>query len=347
MIRRIVRHPSFLCAMTVWALWRTYMISTDRWALFETYWAASVTMLFGSFIAGATSEGGGAVAFPVFTLVFGIKPEIARDFSVMSQSVGMTAAAIAIFTLKVPVVGRAIIVAALAGACGVIIGLDYIAPLLPGPVAKTLFTAVWLSFGVALFLINRDKKRRVFGADVELRLADYVALAVFGGIGGVITGIVGSGIDIVVFSFLVLALRVSERVATPTSVVLMATNSLTAFAWKGLGFGAQPLAPEAWNLWLCCVPIVVIGAPLGAWFIRSRSREFVVRILYASIVVQYIGALILLPQSLFLLGVNIATVLVGTALFCGMSRYGAGFDRGVWRADRRRDDRSGVRPRVC
>ncbi|MEO0392441.1 MAG: sulfite exporter TauE/SafE family protein [Pseudomonadota bacterium] len=332
MIRRIVRHPSFLCAMTVWALWLTYMISTDRWALFETYWAASVTMLFGSFIAGATSEGGGAVAFPVFTLVFGIKPEIARDFSVMIQSVGMTAAAIAIFTLKVPVVGRAIIVAALAGACGVIIGLDYIAPLLPGPVAKTLFTAVWLSFGVALFLINRDKKRRVFGADVELRLADYVALAVFGGIGGVITGIVGSGIDIVVFSFLVLALRVSERVATPTSVVLMATNSLTAFAWKGLGFGAQPLAPEAWDLWLCCVPIVVIGAPLGAWFIRSRSREFVVRILYASIVVQYIGALILLPQSLFLLGFNIATVLVGTALFCGMSRYGAGFDRGVWRA---------------
>jgi uncharacterized membrane protein YfcA len=40
----------------------------------------SVTMAFGSFIAGATSEGGGAVAFPVMTLLFNIAPSIARDF---------------------------------------------------------------------------------------------------------------------------------------------------------------------------------------------------------------------------------------------------------------------------
>jgi len=48
----------------------------------------SITMVIGSMVAGATSEGGGAVAFPVMTLALKIKPSIARDFSLMTQSCG-------------------------------------------------------------------------------------------------------------------------------------------------------------------------------------------------------------------------------------------------------------------
>jgi len=39
-------------------------------------------------ILGMTSEGGGAVAFPVMTLALQIPPAIARDFSLMIQSCG-------------------------------------------------------------------------------------------------------------------------------------------------------------------------------------------------------------------------------------------------------------------
>ena len=46
-------------------------------------------MIFGAAIAGMTSEGGGAVAFPVMTLVLGIEPTVARDFSLMIQSCGL------------------------------------------------------------------------------------------------------------------------------------------------------------------------------------------------------------------------------------------------------------------
>ena len=35
-----------------------------------------------------TSEGGGAVAFPVMTLALEIPPAVARDFSLMIQSCG-------------------------------------------------------------------------------------------------------------------------------------------------------------------------------------------------------------------------------------------------------------------
>jgi hypothetical protein len=48
----------------------------------------TITMLIGSFIGGATSEGGGAVAFPVMTLVLKLAPSVARDFSLMIQCCG-------------------------------------------------------------------------------------------------------------------------------------------------------------------------------------------------------------------------------------------------------------------
>jgi uncharacterized membrane protein YfcA len=48
----------------------------------------TVTMVFGSFIGGATAEGGGAVAFPVMTLVLHLTPAIARDFSFLIQCCG-------------------------------------------------------------------------------------------------------------------------------------------------------------------------------------------------------------------------------------------------------------------
>ena len=68
----------------------------DRWHLFDTGWVMSVTMAFESFIAGSTSEGGGAITFPVMTLLFEIEPAVARDFALMIQSVGMGAATLTI-----------------------------------------------------------------------------------------------------------------------------------------------------------------------------------------------------------------------------------------------------------
>jgi hypothetical protein len=72
-------------------------IFSCRWCLaikhnffknFPTHYPMSITMIVGSAIGGATSEGGGAVAFPVMTLALHIAPSIARDFSMMVQSCG-------------------------------------------------------------------------------------------------------------------------------------------------------------------------------------------------------------------------------------------------------------------
>lgn len=130
----------------------------------------------------------------------------------------------------------------------------------------------------------------------------------------------GSGLDIVTFSVLVLVFSVHEGIATPTSVVLMATNTVVGFLWRE-GFGGG-VADAAWEYWYVCIPIVVVGAPLGARFIRNRSRMFVVAILYVSIGLQYVGALLILEQSPALLAFNVVVVAIGSFLFWRLALVG-------------------------
>jgi len=67
----------FIPLILILGIWSIYMIQHNVWGLFKEFWFMSVTMVFGSFIAGASAEGGGAVAFPVMTLIFKIQPEVA------------------------------------------------------------------------------------------------------------------------------------------------------------------------------------------------------------------------------------------------------------------------------
>jgi uncharacterized membrane protein YfcA len=296
------------------------MAAGDRWGLFAENWFMSVTMAFGSFIAGATSEGGGAVAFPVMTLLFGIAPATARDFSLMIQTVGMIAAGITILSTRIPVERHALVWSSLGGAVGVIVGLEWIAGLLPPAFAKMLFTSTWLAFAFALWLINRYHDREVHHEIRHFLPRHGLLLFLTGIVGGLITSITGSGLDITTFSLLVLRLRINEKIATPTSVVLMGVNAAVGFAWKaGLGGG---MAAEAWGYWWVCVPIVVVGAPFGAWFIKHRSRLFVAGLLYLSIGAQFIAAVLIVPLSPTLVAFSLAIFLGGLGFFRWMANRG-------------------------
>ena len=54
---------------------------------FGKFYLMSLTMIFGSLVAGSTPVGGGAVAFPVMVLFIKLSAEDGRDFSLMIQSV--------------------------------------------------------------------------------------------------------------------------------------------------------------------------------------------------------------------------------------------------------------------
>ncbi len=102
------KRPRWLAVLlpivVVWVSWTTAMTALDEFHLFEDKYFMTITMLFGtwptftsftslppllplfdprthhtaSMVAGATSEGATAVAFPVMTLFFKIKPSVAR-----------------------------------------------------------------------------------------------------------------------------------------------------------------------------------------------------------------------------------------------------------------------------
>lgn len=307
-------------AIFVWAVWALYMHHSALWSLFESRWGMSLTMVFGSFIAGATSEGGGAVAFPAMTLLFDIHPAVARDFALMIQAVGMTAASILIIVQGIKVEWRAVIFGSIGGIVGMTVGLTAIAPHVPPPHAKIFFTSLWLSFALALYLVNRNRAREVFDAIQGFRPAHAALLASIGVLGGIVGSITGSGLDILTFSVLVLGLRVSESIGTPTSVLLMAANAIVGFAWKYGALGG--MEPEAFRFWYVCIPVVVVGAPLGARVIRNVPRLHIANFLYASIVVQFVFALIVIPLTGGLLLTSCLTLGAGSALFWWMGRLG-------------------------
>ncbi len=73
----------------VTVVWLVWVLAAGLWDRVIDNWVSSVTMVFGSFVAGSTPQGGGAVAFPVFTKGLEVPSEVARSFSLFIQVVGM------------------------------------------------------------------------------------------------------------------------------------------------------------------------------------------------------------------------------------------------------------------
>lgn len=298
-------------------LWGLYMQITGKWDLFIDNWFMTVTMIFGSFIAGASSEGGGAVAFPVMTLAFSIPPETARNFSLAIQSVGMTAASYFIIARKIRIELKYLLPVSAGGALGIYFGTIYIVPFIPPPFAKMLFVSFWLSFGLVLFYVNEINNRKTVDKLPRFQWHEKIAIFVVGMIGGSISSLLGSGLDIFSFSYVTMRYHLSEKVATPTSVVIMAINSIVGFTihrWVLSDFG-----PAETNYWLVCIPVVIFGAPIGAYFINAQTRQFISKFLYIVIVLQFVGALLIIRPTGDLLYFSILVFVFGLFFFFGFS----------------------------
>ena len=147
------------------------------------------------------------MAFPVMTLALDIPPSVARDFSLMIQSCGMTAAAFTIFWMKIKLEWHSIVFCSCGALFGMIFGLEVIDDLLDPPTKKLGFVCVWFSFAFALFLLNRQHKRPTFDSVPNFGLWQAMTLTITGFFGGIFSAITGSGVDICSFSMLSLLFR--------------------------------------------------------------------------------------------------------------------------------------------
>ena len=216
-------------------------------------------MLVGSFVAGGTALGGGAVAFPVMTKLLAIEPATAKVFSLAIQSFGMTAAALTIIFSGIRYYSNVVWRALLGALPGVLISLIFIAEHLPRLTTKTLFSLFLLLFSLTLLRLHFTHK----GFKESTHLPKPFLITIVGFLGGIARGLVGSGADIMVFALLVLFYKKELKAATATSVIIMAVTSIAGSLCNAFYLGS--ITSEINAYLLAAIPVVVVGAPLGAY----------------------------------------------------------------------------------
>ncbi len=283
-----------LLALLVWAGWGIFGGAT-AWHSLLTHWQVALTMVFGSLVGGGTSEGGAAVAFPVFTKVLHIPAADARLFSFAVQSIGMGAASISILYQRIPIERRVLGWAGLSGITGMVVSTYLLVPHAPGPIVRVTFTAMVTSLGVVLLATERHARAHrnptmpLFGG------YEKTLLCLAGFVGGLFSGLIGCGENIVLFMVLVVLFRVNEKVVTPTTVILMTMVTWSAFFLHY--FVVQDFPSRVVHYWQAAVPVAVVTAPLGAFLCARIPRRAIVLTLVVLIAVELGSTLYLIDMS--------------------------------------------------
>ncbi len=310
------KHMYPLTLVIVYSIWFLYMAGNSLFYLFGEHLPVSATMTLGSFIAGATAEGGAAVAFPVFTKVLHIPPSDARTFGLMIQAVGMTMAGWVIYLNRIPVLKSVIVIVTLGGVIGQVIGTFWL--VLPNPYPRILFTFIAATFGIALFVsryVLKWQPQDSIGTWTNNHRLLFFIVGIFGGAFAAQTG---SGIDMLTFIVLTLTFGINEKLSTPTTVIIMGLNSVVGFALHG--FVLQDIG-VAWDYWLVAVPIVIVGAPLGA-VVASRVKRDVIIILLLSLILLEVGTTIwLVPFTSQSIIITLIAMLICSIFFTTMLLY--------------------------
>ena len=318
-------YPIFV--VLVLSVWLYVMISQNLFHFLHEHWEIMVTMVFGSFVAGASSEGGGAIAFPVLTLGLNIAPATARNFSFAIQSIGMLAASIYIVQKKIKIEWQAIKYGSIGGAAGIVFSTFLLTQYFSPVNLKIFFVSLWLAFGFVLYKVNKDPKKLKLEKIPANGSYERNLLMMFGALGGMVSGLIGNGIDILIFAVLALHYAVSEKVATPTSILLMTGNTLIGLFLHAFIVGDFNPASDAYEYWLACIPVVVFGAPLGALVVNLLNRHVIYVLLMSIIIVQYIFAFVVFYISKALtwevVAISIVTVFTGYLLFLLLNKRGS------------------------
>ncbi len=242
--RRLRRRRLMVLGMSVGvtAVWLGYVLVAGQLGRVVDNWQAGLTMVFGSFVAGSTPQGGGAVAFPVFTKVLETPAEVARSFSLAIQTIGMGAATLAIVLVRRRIVPRVVWVGLPAAVLGFLVAFAFLTDperpfrpaLIPDAYVKVSFTLV---IGAMAFIVFLGSRLRIRKVDLDLPVTNrrtYATVIALSALGGVTSALTGSGADVFVYICLAVLLGVDPKVGVPTSVIVMAGVSAVGMALVAL-----------------------------------------------------------------------------------------------------------------
>ena len=289
--------------LTVVAFWAAAVSLFGLWPRVGDGLSAAATMVFGSLVAGSTPQGGGAVAFPVFTKLLEVPPAAARTFSLSIQAVGMGTATLLIVMRRLPVAWRAVRVLAAAACSSFLLGVVLLTDagpfrpsVVPDDLTKVGFTVIVAALAV---LTARLRKADLWRLDVDLDAAPVRVLVLTGVGGGLLSVLVGSGADVAAFLALTLVFRVRPGVAVPSSVVVMAIVSVLGLFTLGLADGQLLATTPTVDLpaaWLAAAPVVAVGAPLGSWLASKASDRLLLTVVVTLAAAEVISTIVFLDR---------------------------------------------------
>ncbi|MEM8746099.1 MAG: sulfite exporter TauE/SafE family protein [Actinomycetota bacterium] len=296
---RTARRRSIAVSGSVIAVWSVVVLATGQLDRVVENVEAAATMVVGSFVAGSTPQGGGAVAFPVFTKALGVSAADARTFSLSIQAIGMGSAAVIIAITRRAVDRGVLRLTVPAAVTGYLAGfVVFSAVTLSGAHVKLLFTLVVVVAGVATVLSRRRavvEQLAVAPLDTRTVRGWIVVVAA---LGGVASALFGSGADVAVYLAVTIVLGVRPSVGVATSVVTMAAVSVVGLL-VSIATGALVVSSggtDVLGMWLAAVPIVVVGAPLGSWFADRVSPRALATFIGSLAVVELVSTVLFVEE---------------------------------------------------
>lgn len=260
----------FLWLAGFYGVWSWLVFGQGRWEVVKAHWPIALAMAAGSYVAGSTPMGGGTVGFPILVLLFGLPATLGRDFSFAVQSIGMTSASIFILSRRQPIAWSMLKGAMVGSLVGTPLGIFFVAPHIPELWIKIVFAVVWASFGI-LHLYRIGEIAGHTGMTEFDERWDFRLGVSFGFLSGAtVVAVTGVGIDMVLYAMLVLLSRADLKIAIPTSVLIMAFNSVVGITVKNLFTGVQP---GVFDNWIAAAPVVALGAPLGVFMVALIGRK--------------------------------------------------------------------------
>ena len=315
----------YLIPSVVTIAWILYMLMADEFGRAIDHWQSTITMIFGSFLAGSSPVGSGGVAFPVFTKALEVPAAVARSFALCIQAVGMTTASATILLARRPIERRAVLAGMPVGVAGFLVALvligDRDTPFWEATVdaayVKVTFTIVLAGMACFMFLTLRD-------ADMGTQRITHwtwrvwVGLALAAFLGGALSALIGTGANVLVFLFIVVMARLHPGVGVPTSILIMTGVAIAGLLTLGVfdgqldvgldangnvvsvgGEAVGPLDPDRYDLfglWIAAVPVVVWGAPLGTWVVHRLHESRLVKFVGTLAAFEVISTFVLLEQ---------------------------------------------------
>lgn len=266
---------------TIWYLsalciWGALFATLNSIQFLIQNWYYPVIMVAGAFVAGFTPEGGGAVAFPVLSVFLHIDRVLARDFSMMIQSIGMTSASIWILTNKDTDRRdyRPCFVFVPACIAGMVLGFQFFQNI-PVYIIQALFVSLSATFVTAYYFSDHRGTQTRLAMNSKLN-AFYLGVLLIAG--GIVSSLFGTGADILLYMFLITRFNMTAKIAVRISIVLQACLSAFGYAYRAvLDHGPHGLTDYQIRTWLCAYPVVLFMAPFGCYVLARLHVNWMLR----------------------------------------------------------------------